>query len=476
MTKQRSLFFKYFSICTAVILISFICLGAVLLLISSNFFNRQMEERLEHSVNNISMTLSSNMKNAPDDWRLGSQKALDEYANNVSADIMIFDAGGKVVMSAAQYNIAETFKKNALSADILEQYGDAPTSVYTDLGGILDGKIMTVGEKFTGNGPKYYIVALPAAQRENGYTVAIMNIFAISCIIVLIISMVIIYFTSIKMTDPIKEMAEAAKKIGRGNFDIHLPEYSEREYNDLAAAFNEMAVSIKNYDIVRNSFIANVSHELRTPMTSIGGFVDGLLDETIPKEEQRHYLEIISSEVHRLTRLVRSMLNLAKIEAGELKPNFTRFSVLDPIVDTLMTFEKRLEEKNIEVLGLDTDKRYYLWADVDLVHQVIYNLLENAIKFVDVGGYIRFHFQEVGAYTIIYIKNSGEGLSQEELSLVFDRFYKTDKSRSMDVNGVGLGLNIVRSIIKLHGGKIQVRSIEKEYTEFIFSLPNKDIT
>ena len=278
------------------------------------------------------------------------------------------------------------------------------------------------------------------------------------------------------MVAPIKEMAAAAKKIGRGDFDIQLPEYSESEFNDLASAFNEMAASLKSYDTMRNSFIANVSHELRTPMTSIGGFVDGMLDKTIPPEEQEHYLKIISSEVHRLTRLVRSMLNLAKIEAGELKPNFTSFSVLDPIVDTLVTFEKRLEEKQIEIRGLDTDKIYRLWADNDLIHQVIYNLLENAIKFVDKGGYISFHFEEVGYLTVIYIRNSGEGLSQEELSLVFDRFYKTDKSRGMDATGVGLGLNIVRSIIKLHGGKIQVRSVLGEYTEFMFSLPNKDIS
>lgn len=475
MIKRRSLFFKYFSICTAVILISFICLGAVLLLISSNFFNRQKEERLERSVMNISMTISSNMKATPGDWRLASQKALDEYSNNTGADIFVFDSTGTIVMSGAEYNVAEAINKHQLSQELMDKYGEDPTSVYTDFDGVLDETIMTVGRKFTGNGPEYLVIAISVYQRENNYARAIMYIFVVSCVIVLLISMVIIYFTSIKMTDPIKEMGEAAKQIGRGDFDIHLPEYSEIEYNDLAAAFNEMAVSIKNYDIVRNSFIANVSHELRTPMTSIGGFVDGLLDETIPPEEQRHYLEIISSEVHRLTRLVRSMLNLAKIEAGELKPNYTRFSVLDPIVDTLMTFEKRLEEKNIEVQGLDTDQRYYLWADEDLIHQVVYNLMENAIKFVDVGGYISFHFQEVGYYTIIYIRNSGEGLSQEELSLVFDRFYKTDKSRSMDVNGVGLGLNIVKSIIKLHGGKIQVRSIEKEYTEFIFSLPNKEI-
>ena len=200
--------------------------------------------------------------------------------------------------------------------------------------------------------------------------------------------------------------------------------------------------------------------------------VDGLLDGTIPKEQERYYLKIISSEVHRLARLVRSMLNLAKIEAGELKPNLQYFSVLEPIVDTLVTFEPRLEEKQIEIRGLDVD-RVILYADNDLVHQVMYNLIENAIKFVDKGGYIEFHFEPEGNMTSISIRNSGEGLSEDELPLVFDRFYKTDKSRGLDKTGVGLGLNIVRSIIKLHGGKIMVRSVKNEYTEFVFTLPNK---
>ena len=200
--------------------------------------------------------------------------------------------------------------------------------------------------------------------------------------------------------------------------------------------------------------------------------VDGLLDGTIPKEQERYYLKIISSEVHRLARLVRSMLNLAKIEAGELKPNLQYFSVLEPIVDTLVTFEPRLEEKQIEIRGLDVD-RVTLYADNDLVHQVMYNLIENAIKFVDKGGYIEFHFEPEGNMTSISIRNSGEGLSEDELPLVFDRFYKTDKSRGLDKTGVGLGLNIVRSIIKLHGGKIMVRSVKNEYTEFVFTLPNK---
>lgn len=475
MTNRRSLLSKYFLICSAVILISFICLGAVLLLISSHYFTSERTELIEKSISNIVTTLKGDMLEAPDNWKFKADRIIKEYAINTNTDIILISSEGDVIIKSELSVENEKIGELQYKKDFLEQYKQDPTCVYSDFGGIFTNNITTVGISFSANGPGYYILSIPSSNTEGDYTGDIMRIFIISAVIVMIISMFIIYLTSMRMVDPIREMSEAAKKIGHGNFDIQLPEYSESEFNDLASAFNEMASSLKSYDTMRNSFIANVSHELRTPMTSIGGFVDGMLDNTIPPEEQKHYLKIISSEVHRLTRLVRSMLNLAKIEAGELKPNFTSFSVLDPIVDTLVTFEKRLEEKDIEIRGLDTDRRYQLWADSDLIHQVIYNLLENAIKFVDKGGYISFHFEEVGYLTVIYIRNSGEGLTQEELSLVFDRFYKTDKSRGIDASGVGLGLNIVRSIIKLHGGKIQVRSVVGEYTEFMFSLPNKDI-
>ncbi|SDA17770.1 Signal transduction histidine kinase [Ruminococcus sp. YE71] len=476
MIERRSLLFKYFLICTAVILISFIALGAVLLLISSNYFNGEKEEKMKRCVGNVSNVIVGNLTSMPDEWTRVSQYAVNEYSKNTGCDLLLFSSDGSFIIGGEVSELCEPLKYSKINEDFIEQFGDSPTSVRSDFGGLLNRDVLTVGKMLSGNGPKYLLVAVNSEPSMNNYTHDIMEIFALSATIVLGISMAIIYLSSIKLTAPINEMSEAAKKIGRGDFDIQLPGYPEKEYNDLASAFNEMAASLKSYDTMRNSFIANVSHELRTPMTSIGGFVDGMLDKTIPPEEQDHYLKIISSEVQRLTRLVRSMLNLAKIEAGELKPNFTQFSVLDPIIDTLVTFEKRLEAKHIEVRGLDTDKRYYLWADSDLVHQVVYNLLENAIKFVDDGGYISFHFEEIGYLTVIYIRNSGEGLSQEELSLVFDRFYKTDKSRGMDAMGVGLGLNIVKSIIRLHGGKIQVRSVVNEYTEFMFSLPNKDIS
>ena len=208
-------------------------------------------------------------------------------------------------------------------------------------------------------------------------------------------------------------------------------------------------------------------------MTTIGGFVDGILDGTIPKSQQNYYMRIISSEVGRLTRLVKSMLNLAKIEAGELEPNKTSFPVTEPILDTLLTFEPRIDEKNIDIRGLDV-QRINMYADIDLIHQVMYNLIENAIKFVDKGGYIEFSFEDGEDATSVSIRNSGEGLAEDELPLVFDRFYKTDKSRGIHAQGLGLGLNIARSIVEIHGGKIMVKSLKGEYTEFTFTIPKAE--
>ena len=164
------------------------------------------------------------------------------------------------------------------------------------------------------------------------------------------------------------------------------------------------------------------------------------------------------------------MLNIARIEAGELEINPDLFDVNDTVIKTVFTFEQPLEAKNIEVRGLDGGK-VMVEADPDLIHQVVYNLIENAVKFANEGGYIEVNYTEDDTYTYVGIRNSGEGISKDEIPHVFDRFYKTDKSRSRDKGGAGLGLHIVRSIINLHGGDIVVRSVEGEYCEFVFSIP-----
>ena len=243
---------------------------------------------------------------------------------------------------------------------------------------------------------------------------------------------------------------------------------------ELATALNAMAVSLSSVEGMRRSFVANVSHELKTPMTTIAGFIDGILDGTIPDEKRNYYLKIVSNEVKRLSRLVRSMLDLSRIDSGELKINPVRFDMTEVVCTALLSFERRIDEKRIDIVGLGDCPRMEVQGDFDLLGQVLYNLLDNAVKFTNEGGTIAIHLEKKDGRVYCAVRNSGEGVPSHEMPRLFERFYKSDKSRSLDKNGVGLGLYIVKTVINLHQGEIMVRSVEGEYTEFAFWLPDPD--
>lgn len=240
---------------------------------------------------------------------------------------------------------------------------------------------------------------------------------------------------------------------------------------EMARALNRMADEIAVYDQTQKSFVANVSHELKTPMTTIGGFVDGILDGTIPEEKEKDYLETVSSEVKRLSRLVVAMLNLSKMESGEIAINPVKYSIQTQIFEALFSMEQRINEKNITINGLEEIGDVKIVADRDLIHQVVFNLIDNAVKFTPENGEISFFAKGDSESTTVTIRNSGPGVSPEQISRIFERFYKVDESRSFDVKGVGLGLYIVKTIINMHDGKIEANSREGEYTEFTFVIP-----
>ena len=293
----------------------------------------------------------------------------------------------------------------------------------------------------------------------------LLNMFLLSSLTMVVIAFIVIYFVTARMVKPLRDMLAATQSFSRGDYTVRVQVNSSDEIGQLANEFNYMA------EAMNRSFVANVSHELKTPMTTIGGFVDGILDGTIPKEKHHQYLAIVSGEVKRLSRMVRSMLDLAKIEAGEMKLNPAEFDLNNIVCQVIFSFEQAIESKNLDILGLDVDK-IMVSADPDLMHQVIYNLIENAVKFVNEGGYIEVKYHNDGARTLVAIRNSGTGIAPQDLPNVFERFYKTDRSRSQDKTGVGLGLYIVRTVIQLHGGEIHVSSKEGEYTEFAFSVPS----
>ena len=289
-----------------------------------------------------------------------------------------------------------------------------------------------------------------------------------SCAVVLIAA-VISSVTSMYQSKPIKEVAAAARQFGLGKLDVRVDVGERRdEVGELADAFNAMADSLAKSEHRRTEFVANVSHELKTPMTTIAGFAEGILDGTIPREREREYLEIISSETRRLSRLVRSMLDLSRLQSDERAAQ-QQFDICETLLRTLVSLESKVTAKDLQVDAQLPEEPVPVWGDQDALTQVCYNLLDNAIKFSRPGGTLGVCITAKGAKATVAISNEGNTIPPEEVPLIFDRFHKTDHSRSADRDGVGLGLYIVKTILNSHKETIVCTSGEG-VTKFTFSL------
>lgn len=316
------------------------------------------------------------------------------------------------------------------------------------------------------------VFASSPASSLKSFLGNIFRMFLLSSAIPLILMFFSMYAITFKLTRPLRLMSDAARSMAKGDFSKRIPITSHDEIGELALAFNQMSNSLVQLEGMRRSFIANVSHELKTPMTTISGFIDGIIDGTIEPDKHKYYLEIVSNEIKRLSRLVHSMLSLAKLESCEMKLNVTAFNISEVLFSIVISQEQRIEAKNIDIRGLDKIDEVVVNADKDLIHQVIYNLVDNALKFTNEDGYISFNiFTDSDGYVIFKIRNSGAGIPQRELPFIFERFYKTDKSRSAVKESTGLGLYIAKTIIDIHRGTITVRSLPGEYTEFEFRIP-----
>ena len=270
----------------------------------------------------------------------------------------------------------------------------------------------------------------------------------------------------------LEALAGELSKINATHLDsrIDLPG-TQKELKTLAKAINDMLDRVNAAYSAQMQFVSDASHELRTPMTTIKGFVDGILDGTIPPDMQNHYLQLVSEETGRLARLIQNMLDLSKLESGEYQVNARMFNIWETITGVALSAEQRINDGMIELEGLTMDEKVLVYADPDLIHQVVYNLLDNAIKFTPAGGTIRFGVEKLGPEAEISIWNSGQGISPEALPYVFQRFYKEDRSRGLHARGAGLGLNICKVLVNLSGGQIRVESQQGEWCRFVFTLP-----
>ncbi len=303
------------------------------------------------------------------------------------------------------------------------------------------------------------------------------TIFILSAGFILVLTSVYSFFLTSKIVTPITEISKAAKAFSNGDFSARVTGKSgAKEIANLADTFNTMATVVENHEVSLSNFVANISHELRTPMTSIKGFVDGVLDGTIDNDNQTKYLTIVSDEIGRLARLTNSMLQMSKLEAGEYLINIETHNLWDTISAAAIAQEKNIEAKNIKIIGFEP-KKIQIYADADITHQIVYNIFDNAVKFTPNNGTIslRVFEEKTGEYIILKIKNDGAGIPNEELPYIFDRFYKSDKSRSTNKSGSGIGLYIVNTLLQRSGGKIEVESVLGKYTEFSIYFPANPI-
>jgi len=282
-----------------------------------------------------------------------------------------------------------------------------------------------------------------------------------------------IFYTR-QSSKPLRNMAKTATAFGHGDLKARaaVPDSSPVEIRDLALAFNNMAQSIEKSEYQRKEFVANVSHELKTPMTTIGGYVDGILDGTIPPQQQNRYLQIVSDETKRLSRLVRSMLDISRLQEQSSIPDEkkTNFDMTACAGEVLVTFEQRIVSKQLDVQVEMPEHPVMTFACRDYIVQVLYNLVDNAVKFCPTGGALGLTVREAQKKIYISVSNDGPTIPPDELPLLFDRFHKLDKSRSENRDGWGLGLYITKTLICGHGEDISVTSAEGK-TEFTFTLP-----
>ncbi len=480
---RRSLFKKYLTFGLTILLTSFIALSVTMYIFVNNYWEREKKQNLLDNAQRVAEGIEDSAIYLPASHTL----ILDEHklfgltyssiSEIIDADIFIVDNKGECLFCTEDKGCihdTSTLPTYVMAATASGEFFESG-----NLGGYYPDNRYTAGVPIIaatddGEGIIAFCYASTADTFVSGLPVTFLQIFLTAAAIMLVIVIIFVATMSYSMSRPLRQMSSAAKKFAVGDFSARVKVSSDDEIGELATAFNYMADSLSSSESMRRSFISNVSHELKTPMTTIAGFIDGMLDGTIPQERQPHYMRIVSNEVKRLSRLVTSMLSLSRIDRGELKINRKKFDLFSMLITILASYEQKIIERKLHITGLEDFRSITVNADPDLMYQVIYNLIENAVKFTNEGGTINFAVEETRYDISVMITNTGAGIAPEDIRFIFDRFYKTDKSRSMDKKGMGLGLYIAKTIMRLHGGDIFVDSRVNEYTRFTFRLPTTD--
>ena len=471
---MKTSFSRSFSTVATILLLSLLVLGASFQMLVKEYLTETVVTGMQQDaqiIADLAAAYSIDGDLTSRDFLLN----LDVAAQVSDSDAVIFDANGQLILcsDALQGCDHQGLKLNGdYLQKVLENGGDTATGIidglYSDYRFVVATPI--VSEAGT-NG--IVVVSTPTAATTQILS-KISNIFLTASVFVVLMGVLAVSVFTRRESRPLRDLAKAANAFGHGNLDARVKvedQYSE-EMEELALAFNNMASSLQKSEYQRQEFVANVSHELKTPMTTISGYIDGILDGTIPESRRNYYLQIVSDETKRLSRLVRSMLDISQLQKEEGIPEDKKmhFDLEESVGQVLITFEKKINDKHLDVDVNMPEHPVYTMANRDYITQVIYNLIDNAVKFCPEGGQLGIRIREGSSKAYVSVSNQGDTIPPEELPLVFDRFHKLDKSRSQNRDGWGLGLYIVKTIVCSHGEDISVTSRDGK-TEFTFTMP-----
>ncbi|MDR1539115.1 MAG: HAMP domain-containing histidine kinase [Clostridiales bacterium] len=464
----RTLFHKQLALHLGTLIISFIILGAVLSQVIRGFFMDQRLKLLDESVRILAEEVAYT-------YAYGTMDMVEYYNQAVilekylKATYLLLNADMSISAVSANFKLRIGAVVDAKELEPLK----AGKSIITRgrLNGVYSEDQLIAGYPVMINGYMAGAVVIISSLAELNKTIWDMYKATGLCLsVAIVIGGMLIYIASGSIAKPLRQMNYTARLISGGDFEKRIDVKGVDEVAQLAQSLNNMADSLNHQEKNRREFIANISHDLRSPLTSMRGFIQAIMDGTVPSDRVNHYLEIVLDESERLSKLADDVVDLSQIQAQKVTLDLTTFDINDLIRTTAMIFERRIREKN-QLLTLNfADETDFVKADRDKIARVLYNLLDNAVKFTLENGEMSVDTSVKDRKVWIMVRDTGIGISPEEQKKIFERFFKADASRGMDKRGNGLGLSIVREFVKAHGSSISLESAPGVGTSFTFPL------
>ena len=469
---MKSIYFKNFLATAIMVLVSFLMIGLAFVFIGQGYVIKSHRDNMESNAMVVSR-LTTTIANEEGLTGMPLRIILNGTSLISGNHIFVTDPDGLIVSCSDELYHCQHLGRYVDTSYIEAIDREGCLDTVTQLGGLFSDKRYVFAMPITQSGAQglmgYIFVSTDRSTIIGAWSAFIWVFFAVT-LAVLFLALVLSLVVSKKMAEPLDEMTAAARRFAHGDFSVRVRE--DKGTDELAAlttSFNNMADCLERSEQQRNEFIANVSHELKTPMTTIAGFSDGILDGTITPDHEKAALQTISSETRRLSRLVRRMLDLSRLQSAENITAQEQFDVSEVLLRVLVSLETKINARHLDVDTQIPEGAVLVWGDPDSITQVCYNLLDNAIKFSAEGSTLGLSITTKGGKAYVSVRNTGQTIPPEELPLIFDRFHKSDKSRSVDREGVGLGLYIVKTILNSHKENITVSS-ENGVTEFVFTL------